>query len=81
MTINRYVRLLKPLNSDLKLQLIAYLTESLRRSFVVSQPEPKTEKEKLADELFGAWADVDGDELIKDIYESRTFSDKEINLD
>ena len=61
------------------------LTESSKRNITISKIEMElktnAEKEKLLEELCGAWADIDEVELIKDIYESRTFSDKEIDLD
>ena len=61
------------------------LTESSKRNITISKIEMElktnAEKEKLLEELCGAWADIDEVELIKDIYESRTFSDKQIDLD
>lgn len=74
--VNRYMKLIEPLAFELKLELLAKLSESLKGSVV---PSPR-DKEKLLDELSGSWSDVD-DSLIDTIMESRSLGDKEINLD
>lgn len=74
--VNRYMKLIEPLAFNLKLELLSRLSRSLK-SNLVKHPE---DKEKLLDELAGSWSDVD-DNLIKSIYDSRSSSDKEIDLD
>lgn len=73
---NRYMELIEPLAFNLKLELLSRLSHSLKINRV-KHPE---DKEKLLDELAGSWSDVD-DNLIKDIYDSRSNSHKEIDLD
>lgn len=74
--ISKYVRLFEPLSTELKLELLAALSENIRLSFRKSS----IDKRQLFNDLKGAWNDV-SDELEADIYSSRTISDKEINLD
>ena len=74
--VNRYMKLIEPLAINLKLELLSRLSQSLKSNFV-KQPQ---DKEKLLEELSGSWSDVD-DDVLKDIYKSRSSSDKEIGLD
>lgn len=74
--ISRYWQMIEPLEIEVKLELIARLTESIKHGFKKSDEE----KPKLLDELFGAWGDMD-EELINDLYKSRSISDKEISFD
>ena len=73
-TLNRFMRLLRPLSSDLKLQLIAFLSESIR--LPESQQEDKDEWKKL----FGVWNDVD-DINVTEIREARLSTREVPNLD
>lgn len=74
--VNRYMKLIEPLAINLKLELLSRLSESLKNNFV----KQSQDKEKLLEELSGSWSDVD-DDVLKDIYNSRSNSDKEIGLD
>ena len=74
--VNRYMKLIEPLAINLKLELLSRLSQSLKSNFV-KQPQ---DKEKLLEELSGSWNEVD-DDVLKDIYSSRSSSDKEIGLD
>jgi hypothetical protein len=74
--INKYWKLIEPLGLELKLELLAKLTESIKNSFKSS----KDEKEELLNELFGAWSDIE-DSLIEEIYSSRSTTDKNISFD
>lgn len=76
LTATKIINLFEPLNFDIKLELLSKLTENLKKSY----PTPKSEKRKLLNELYGAWSDVEED-IIEDIYSSRTISTREINLD
>lgn len=74
--IARYLRIFEPLGVEVKLELIAKLTESIKRGFKKSNDD----KKKLLGELSGSWSDV-SDDIISDIYSSRSSSDKDINFD
>lgn len=75
--IKRLMRLIYPLNTELKLELLTRLSNSLKLDF--RQPK-KDEKEILLRELYGSWADMD-ERLAMEIVENRTISNREINLD
>ncbi|HMQ07323.1 MAG TPA: hypothetical protein PKC30_08475 [Saprospiraceae bacterium] len=74
----RYMKLIEPLGFEIKMELISKIFESLRGT--ISKPEPEPDKEKLLNELYGAWSEVDND-FIDEIYEMRTISEKEIDFD
>lgn len=74
--INRYMKIIEPLRFDLKLELLARLTESLQRSAV----RPEKDKQSLLEELYGSWSDVD-DGIVDDILNSRSISEQDIDLD
>ncbi|MBC6995272.1 hypothetical protein QWY85_12875 [Neolewinella lacunae] len=74
--ISRYLRLFDPLSTELKLELLAALSENIKNSL----KKTKIDKRRLFDDLKGSWNDV-SDDLEADIYRSRTISDKEISLD
>ena len=73
--ISRYLRLVEPLSTELKLELLAALSENIKNSM----KESKVDKRRLFNDLKGSWNDV-SDDLESDIYRSRTISDKEISL-
>lgn len=75
--ISRYVKLFEALTIEIKLELLAKLTESIKKGL----NKPKANKEKLLAELFGAWGDIDDKAMIDSIYLARTISNKEISLD
>ncbi|MGK0365270.1 MAG: hypothetical protein ACI85O_002336 [Saprospiraceae bacterium] len=74
--LNRFMRLLKPLSSDLKLELISKISESLK----VDLNNKKSAKENLLEDLHGSWSDV-GDDLTDDILKNRSVSDRNISFD
>ncbi len=74
--ISRYLRLFEPLSTELKLELLAALSENIKNSL----KKPRVDKRRLFNDLKGSWNDV-SDDLEADIYRSRTISDKEISLD
>ena len=61
-----YMAMLRHLNIDLRLRLIAELTESVR----LDQPKEKIDSDAWKS-LFGAWSDVD-DSVVEEIIGSRT---------
>lgn len=65
--LRSYMALLKGLNTDLKLKLIAKLTESVRMDYN-KQESSKSDSWKS---LFGVWKDMDGD-LAETIRANRT---------
>ncbi len=74
--INRLMRLINSLSIESKLEVLSKLSESLKISI-----NPKnSSKDRLLDELYGAWKDID-DDLIKDIFKNRSKSDKDISFD
>jgi len=75
--VSRYLRLFEALSIELKLELLSKLTESLHKGF----KKPEKDKATLLNELFGAWSDVDDEKMIKEIYNSRSISDKSISFD
>lgn len=66
----------EPLSTELKLELLAALSENIKNSLKKS----RVDKRRLFNDLKGSWNDV-SDDLEADIYHSRTISDKEISLD
>ncbi|MEM6264688.1 MAG: hypothetical protein AAGI38_19405 [Bacteroidota bacterium] len=74
--ISRYLRLVELLSVEMKLELLAALSESIKNGLKKS----RADKKLLFDELRGSWSDV-GNEIEEEIYRSRTISDKEISLD
>ena len=76
--VSRYIKLFEVLSIEVKLELLAKLTENIKSSF---KKPTKPDKILLLNQLYGAWSDVDDTEMIKTIYASRTISDKNINFD
>lgn len=76
--VERYMKLIEPLGYEMKLALVSKVIESLRGTF--RKPEPEPDRKRLLNELYGSWSDVD-EGIIDEIYETRTMSDKEIDLD
>lgn len=75
--ISRYLRLFEALSFEVKLELLSKLTESIHKGF----KKPEKDKHILLNELFGAWNEMDDDKMIKDIYDSRSISDKSLSFD
>ena len=74
--VDRYMRLIEPLSFELKLELISKIFDNLKTNI----NKPEVSKDKLLEELYGSWKDVD-DSVTENILKYRTISDKEINLD
>lgn len=74
--ISRYLKLFEPLSTELKLELLAALSENIKAGWKKS----RVNKKLLFNDLRGSWSDVSED-IEEEIYSSRTISDKEINLD
>lgn len=77
LVLSSYMKLFESLSLDSRLSLITAMTESVRNTI---QTEKKSKLE-LLHELSGAWSDVDDELMIKDIYESRTISERIVNFD
>jgi hypothetical protein len=75
--LSKYERLFDSLSLELKIELLSRLTESIKNSLPTKE---KSNKEELLHELYGSWSEM-GEDLTKVIYDSRTISDREINLD
>jgi len=75
-TLNRLMRLLRPLSTESKLELISKISESLKFDL----NKKKSEKESLLEELCGSWSDMK-DDLVDDILKSRSISDRNISFD
>lgn len=74
---SRYLKLFEALTMELKLELLAKLTESIKQNY----KKPDSNKNSLLEQVYGAWSDVDDDKMIQSIYKNRTISDKTINFD
>lgn len=70
------MRLLRPLSSESKLELISKISESLKFDL----NKRKSEKESLLEELYGSWNNVK-DDLAEDILKSRSISNRNISFD
>ena len=75
-TLNRFLRLLKPLSNELKLELISRISELLKLDLKKQKPK----NEKLLEELFGAWSDTQ-DNLAEEILKTRSVTDRDISFD
>lgn len=74
--LNKYIRMFDLLDLEAKLELLARLSENVHHSF----KKPKRNKDDLLESISGSWSDVD-DRIVDDIYNSRTISKREIDLD
>ncbi len=77
LTVAHIMRSIKPLSTESKLEILSKLTDDLKENFNV---KPESQQEML-DKLFEGWNSdpvLSSDELIEDIYSSRTISDKKI---
>lgn len=77
--VARYMRLLAPLSIEVKLELLSQLSTNLKISILPKQQET-VDKVKLLHQLAGSWKDV-SDDLVDEIMQMRTISEREINLD
>ncbi len=74
--LRKYIQMFELLDLETKLELLAKLTDNINRTF----KKPKRDKTELLDSLCGSWDDID-DAIIDEIYNSRTTSNREIELD
>jgi len=77
LTVPHIMRIIKPLSTKSKLEILSELSEDLKTNF---DTKPENQQEML-DKLFEGWNSdpvLSSDELIEDIYNSRTISDKKI---
>lgn len=74
-TVSKFMRLVAPLSTELKLEILSKLSESLRADFRTEE-----NKDHLLDELFGAWSETD-ENLAKEIIGRRTTSDRDVSFD
>jgi len=75
MEIAEIMKMLHPLSVTNKLEIISKLTSELKNDL-----STKENKVNLLDELDGTWSGI-GDEEINDIMNSRTSSERDINLE
>ncbi|WP_282775424.1 hypothetical protein [Phaeodactylibacter xiamenensis] len=76
--INNIMKLIHALSLEGKLEIMSRLSSEIK-SDIPPQSNPVA-KSVLVDRLYGAWKDIDED-IFKSILESRTFSERDINLD
>jgi len=74
--VDRYMRLIESLSFELKLELISKIFDNLKMNI----NKPELNKEKLLEELYGSWEDVD-DSITENILRYRTINERGINLD
>lgn len=77
LTVNWLMSLIKPLSIENKLEIISKISNSLKGFY---SSNAKKNKEKLLAELNGVWSKTDSG-LVNEIYESRSISTRDINLD
>ena len=75
-TVTRFMRLIAPLSTEIKLEILSELSESLKADFYTREDE----KSELLKEVTGAWSGTD-DDLAERIITSRTISDNRLSLD
>lgn len=74
--ISEIMKLIHPLSTNSKLEILSRLTNELK-SNISSQ---EVNKKKLLNQLYGSWKNID-ENLIEEILEARTTSEKEIDFD
>ena len=74
--IKEIMKLLHPLSTKSKLEIISNLSNELRADISIEDKEIN----KLLYELFGSWKDSD-ENLIDEIINNRSVSDKKINIE
>ena len=75
-TVTRFMRLIAPLSTEMKLEILSELSESLKADFHAKGDE----KLELLKEVAGAWSGTD-DDLAERIVNSRTISDNRLSFD
>ena len=76
--VNRIMTLINTLSIENKLEILTKLSENLKLNF--NPNKNNLDKGRLLDELCGAWSDID-ENLVDDIINSRSISDKKISFD
>lgn len=76
--ISSLMEIINSLSVESKLEVLSELSDSLKIDFRDNKPKPS--KEKLLDELFGAWKDFP-DGIEQEIIDLRNVSNREINFD
>jgi len=77
LTVPHIMRSIKPLSTKSKLEILSELTEDLKANY----NKDESRKEFLFKKLSGAWKDdpvLSSDELVEEIYNSRSISDKNL---
>ena len=67
--VSRIMRLVHPLSTDLKLEVLTKLSESIKKEFLILN----NSREQLLEELSGTWSDLP-DNLSDEILSNRTSS-------
>lgn len=76
--INSIMKLIHTLSLEGKLEVMSRLSNEIKAD--IPPQSDNNKKSMLVDRLYGAWKDIDED-VFNSILESRTISDREINLD
>ncbi|KGE87119.1 MAG: hypothetical protein ACE362_15855 [Phaeodactylibacter xiamenensis] len=76
--INNIMKLIHALSLEGKLEIMNRLSSEIKSD--IPPQSNDIEKSVLVDRLYGAWKDIDED-IFKSILESRTLSERDINLD
>ena len=75
-TVTRFMRLIAPLSTEMKLEILSELSESLKADFYTKEAK----ESELLKEVTGAWSGTN-DDLAERIISSRTISDNKFSLD
>ena len=74
-TVTRFMRLIAPLSTELKLEILSGLSESLKADFYTKEDKGSA----LLKEVAGAWSETD-DDLAERVINSRTISDNRLSF-
>lgn len=75
--VDKYMHLIEPLTVEVKLELLARLSESVRDSL---SKKDVADKGMLLDSLSGAWSDF-SDADVSELLSGKVVIEKDINLD
>jgi len=73
--VSKFMRLLVPLSVDIKLEILSKLSTHIKKEYKTSP----NNKQKLLEELCGAWSDME-DSMSDDLLKARTTSNKDISF-
>jgi len=76
--ISKLMEIINSLSLEAKLEILSKLSYSLKVDFKDEKIKPT--KDKLLDELYGAWKDFPND-IEQEIIDLRNVSNREINID